>query len=149
MTVGDLDVVCRQRVDMFLEANRPPEAVKAMKVPFRNWLQPKLEDGSYLGWAVEREDRVIGGAGLMVLDWPPHPLHPTNARRGYLLNVWVDTEHRGKGLAKRLVLATYEGARELGIEYLVLHASKLGRPVYEGLGWRETDEMALLLVEES
>jgi GNAT superfamily N-acetyltransferase len=145
MDVDDLDAVCQHRAAMFMEAARPCEAVDAMREPFREWLQPKLKDGSYLGWAVDHEGAVVGGAGLILLDWPPHPLHPSEAHRGYLLNVWVDPPHRGKGLAKRLVQATYKGARELGISYLVLHASKLGRPVYEGLGWRQTDEMSLLL----
>jgi len=148
MGMDDMDSVCRHREAMFIEAERPRDAVEAMRMPFREWLRPKLQDGSYLGWAVEHEGAVVGGAGLIVIDWPPHPLHPSEAQRGYLLNVWVDPPYRGKGLAKRLVRATYEGARELGITYLVLHASKLGRPVYAGLGWRQTDEMSLLLGDD-
>ena len=57
----------------------------------------------------------------------------------------VDVAHREKGLARRLVEVACEGARELGIGYMTLHASALGRPVYERLGWVETDEMALRL----
>jgi GNAT superfamily N-acetyltransferase len=147
MDVDDLDAVCRHREAMFLEAERPRDMVEAMRQPFRDWLRPKLLDGSYLGWAVEDEGVVVGGSGLMVVDWPPHPLHPAEARRGYLLNVWVDPDHRGKGLAKRLVRAACDCARALGISYMTLHASQLGRPVYEGLGWRETDEMSLLFSE--
>jgi GNAT superfamily N-acetyltransferase len=145
MTVEDAPIVGRQREAMFLEANKPQSALDAMREPFLAWLHPRLIDGTYLGWAVEHEGEVIGGAGLFVLDWPPHYLHPEDSRRGYLLNVYVDAEHRGHGLARRLVEATYEGARNLGIAYLVLHASELGRPVYERMGWQNTNEMGLLL----
>ncbi|RXH56230.1 acetyltransferase [Granulicella sibirica] len=148
MTVDDAGLVGEQREKMFQAVNKPQDALDAMREPFLKWVAPKLVDGSYLGWAVEHEGKAIGGAGLIVLDWPPHYLHPTDARRGYLLNVYVDGDHRGQGLARKLVEASYEGARELGIHYLVLHASELGRPVYERMGWKDTNEMSLMLVEE-
>lgn len=148
MTVGDLEVVCRQRAAMYREAGRPAEAIEAAEEPFRRWLRRKLEDGTYLGWAVDAEEQVIGGAGLITLDWPPHPLHPMEHRRGYILNVYVDIAYRGQGLAKRLMLTVQAEARSLGIGYLVLHASDLGRPVYERMGWIATDEMALRMAIE-
>ena len=145
MTSRDVECVCRQRSAMYREAGRPLEAIEAAEEPFRRWLQPKLKDGSYMGWAMEVGGVVIAGAGLILLDWPPHPLHPAESRRGYLLNVWVDVEHRGRGLAKRLVLAVQAEARRFGVGYMTLHASDLGRPVYERMGWMATDEMALRL----
>ena len=145
MTAGEAALIGAQREAMFQAVNKPQEALDAMREPFLRWVAPKLADGSYLGWAVECDGVVVGGAGLMVLDWPPHYLHPTDARRGYVLNVYVDDGHRGHGLARRLVEATYEGARELGIHYLVLHASEMGRPVYEKMGWTDTNEMVLIL----
>ena len=54
----------------------------------------------YLGWIAEEGGRVAGSAGLLILDWPPHPLHPTSDKRGYLLNVYVEPEFRKRGLAK-------------------------------------------------
>ena len=132
---------------MYLEAGRPPSAVETAEEPFRRWLQPKLADGSYLGWLVEAEGRVIAGAGLIVLDWPPHPLHPTESRRGYILNVYVEPESRGQGLAKHLMLTMQAEALGMGIGYLTLHASDLGRPVYERLGWTASDEMSLPLIK--
>jgi len=147
MRVGEAGVIGAQREAMFQAVGKDQAALDAMREPFLKWVAPKLADGSYLGWAVECDGRVVGGAGLMVLDWPPHYLHPTDARRGYVLNVYVEDEHRGHGLARRLVEGTYEGARELGIRYLVLHASEMGRPVYEKMGWTDTNEMVLILPE--
>ena len=57
---------------------------------------------------------VIAGIGMMVIDWPPHPSHPADHRRAYILNVFfVEPEHRRKGLAKRLLALAEERAREL------------------------------------
>jgi GNAT superfamily N-acetyltransferase len=145
MTVADAELIGQQREAMFQAVHKPQAALDAMREPFLAWVEPRLRSGQYLGWAIEAEGEVVGGAGLMVLDWPPHYAHPTDPRRGYLLNVYVDSAHRGHGLARRLVEATYQGARELGISYLVLHASEMGRPVYERMGWKDTNEMMLQL----
>ena len=147
MRVGEAALIGAQRETMFQAVGKDQAALNAMREPFLAWVAPKLVDGSYLGWAVECDGHVVGGAGLMVLDWPPHFAHPTDPRRGYVLNVYVEDRHRGHGLARRLMEATCEGARELGIHYLVLHASELGRPVYEKMGWTDTNEMVLILKE--
>ena len=139
----DLDVICRHRQAMYEEAGFLLDAIEMAKEPFRRWLEPKLKDGSYMGWAIETEGVVVGGAGMIVLDWPPHPLHPMESRRGYMLNVYVDASERGTGLAKHLMLTMQAEAREQGIGYLALHASDLGRPVYERMGWRATNEMSM------
>ncbi len=43
--------------------------------------------------------------------------------------------HRGKGLASRLMSVALEAARERGLETSTLQGSAMGRPVYEKLGY--------------
>ena len=84
----------------------------------------------------------MAGIGLMLIDWPPHPLHPEQSQRGYILNLFVEPEHRRRGLAVRLMrLAEAEFVRR-GVRYEVLHATDKGRPLYRKLGWDSTAEMA-------
>jgi GNAT superfamily N-acetyltransferase len=59
------------------------------------------------------------------------------------LNVFVEPEHRRKGLAKRLMALAEARARELGVCYAILHSTRQGRPLYESLGWGPTSEMAI------
>ena len=143
---GDLDTICRHRARMFLDSGRPEPAVVAMAEPFRRWLEPRLLDGTYFGWLVEDADvpgAVIGGLGMMELDWPPHPLHPSDARRGYILNVYVEPEFRRRGIAAELMQKAREDAVRRKLSYLILHATADGQPLYRGLGWTPTAEMAL------
>jgi GNAT superfamily N-acetyltransferase len=53
--------------------------------------------------------------------------------------VWVATvpEARGRGVSKRLMARALEDARERGRLTTTLVATKLGRPVYEALGYRD------------
>jgi GNAT superfamily N-acetyltransferase len=123
---------------MFKASGRADEALAPMDAAFRDWLVPRLADGEYFGWIATEADTPVAGLGMMVIDWPPHPSHPTQAARGYILNVFVESDRRGQGIAKALMeLAMAEGRRR-GLQYMILHATAQGRPMYEKLGWAQT-----------
>lgn len=142
---SDLDVICEHRERMFAASGRERASLREMTDAFRLWLQPRLADGSYFGWLIEKSGTVVAGIGMMILDWPPHPSHPTDARRGYVLNVFVEPEHRRKGLARRLMAEVSAEAQRRGVGYVILHATRQGRAMYETLGWSQTSEMAIQL----
>lgn len=120
---------------MFRDAGRAQALLDAMAEPFRDWLEPRLADGRYFGFIAECDGQAVGGIGLMVLEWPPHPLHPTQDRRGYVLNVYVEPTHRGQGIARALMKAGEAEFQNRGIAFLVLHATEQGRPLYEAMAW--------------
>ena len=143
-TPADADTITAQREAMFAEMG--VESAEAI-ANFRPWVQSRLDSGYYLGWLVEygragQEGQVVAGAGLMLLDWPPHFTDP-NPMRGYLLNVYADPQHRGRGLARTLTQAAMSESARRGIRVLSLHASRFGKPLYEGLGFVPTNEMWL------
>ena len=143
--LSDLDLICRHREDMFRASNAPgrsDESLRAMTASFRVWVEPRLGDGSYFGYIVEEDGAAVAGIGLMIIDWPPHPLHPNEDKRGYVLNVFVEPSHRKRGLAKMLTgLGEAEIARR-GVSFAILHATRMGRPLYEQAGWTQTAEMS-------
>ena len=126
---------------MFLDAGVPEETIEPMIENFRPWLERRLADGRYFGFVVGDGDLPVASVGLMVIDWPPHPLHPDDERRGYILNMFVAPTHRRQGLARRLMELADERFRELGVSLIVLHATEKGRKLYRTLGWSETSEM--------
>jgi len=138
----DLDLICRHREEMFRGSGRPEAVLQAMRVPFRQWLARELEQGRYLGFIAESQGAKIGGVGMLVLGWPPHPSHPDQAQRGYILNLFVEPEHRGHGLGAVLMSAAEADLVERGVGYAFLHATEQGRPLYAGTGWLTTSEMA-------
>jgi GNAT superfamily N-acetyltransferase len=141
----DIDVICSHRARMFQEAGASSAAISTMIEAFRGWIKARLDDGSYFGFVVEENEVVVAGVGLMLIAWPPHPLHPETSQRGYVLNVFVEPSHRGRGIAQELMNCAEAEFREHGVQYLVLHATEAGRPLYRKLGWTPTSEMAKAL----
>lgn len=142
LDIDDLDLICRHREEMFRDAGRDEQTLKVMTEHFRAWLVPRLREGSYFGFVLSDNAQPIAGIGLMLIDWPPHPSHPTQDQRGYVLNVYVEPGYRRRGLARELMrLADAEFAKRR-IQYSVLHATEKGRPLYADVGWSSTTEMA-------
>lgn len=138
----DLELICRHREAMFRASGRPETDLQAMRSPFRHWLARELDQGRYFGFIAESLGAQVGGVGTMVLEWPPHPSHPEQAQRGYILNLFVEPEHRGHGLGAVLMSAAEADLVERGVGYAFLHATEQARPLYAATGWLTTSEMA-------
>jgi ribosomal protein S18 acetylase RimI-like enzyme len=139
---GDLEIVCRHREAMFREAGCSEDVLSTMTAHFREWLKPRLHDGCYFGFMICDGETPVAGIGLMLLDWPPHPWHPNTDKRGYVLNVFVEPSYRRRGLAHELMDLADAAFAKRGVTFIVLHASQLGQPLYESLGWSQTSEMS-------
>jgi predicted GNAT family acetyltransferase len=65
---------------------------------------------------------------------------------GYILNVFTDPKYRRKGLATELMNKLKQDAKERNVSKLLLHATDMGKLVYEKLGYEEiTREMSLTI----
>jgi len=140
---SDLELICHHREEMFREAAGHTEDVLATMIRhFRVWLAPRLEDGSYFGFVAQDGDAPVAGIGLMALPWPPHPFHPTEDKRGYVLNVYVAPSHRRQKIGNLLMNLAEEEFRRRGITFAVLHATAAGRTLYQAMAWEPTAEMS-------
>ena len=135
-------MITRHRKAMFADMRHAPEPVlDEMARNFEPWVRQMIAEEKYAGWITSDGERAVGSAGLLILDWAPHFLDPRCDRRGYILNVFVEPEYRGRGIAKALTLECMAEAKRRGIGVLALHASKKGQPVYERLGFKTSNEM--------
>ena len=62
-----------------------------------------------------------------------------------MLNVYTEPAHRRNGVARAIMAAIMDSSREQRLARLVLHASKEGRPLYEDLGFEDSNEMRIKL----
>jgi ribosomal protein S18 acetylase RimI-like enzyme len=141
-TAEDAALIAAQRRAMFAEmGTAPANVLDAMTGHFKLWVARMIGKGTYLGFIAMEDGRPAAGAGLMILDWPPHPFDPAGEHRGYLLNVYVEPEYRRRGVAQALVDRCMDEGRRRGMRVIALHSSDAGRSIYEKLGFRATSEM--------
>jgi ribosomal protein S18 acetylase RimI-like enzyme len=138
----DAGLIAAHRKAMFAAMGGTEDSVlETMRQSCEPWLRRMIAGGKYVGWIISDGGAPVASAGLLLLDWPPHPLDPKGEIRAYLLNVFVESAYRRRGLARQLTETCIEEAHRLGIRVITLHASDAGRPVYDQLGFRPTNEM--------
>ena len=116
-----------------------------MAAQFLAWVQPRIASGEYLTWfAIAADGSIAGGAGLWLMDWPPHMIG-AGARRGNILNVYTEPVHRRQGMARALMQVALDWCAANRVGAVILHASPEGRGLYESLGFGSTNEMRLIL----
>ena len=114
--------------------HRYPGEVGEHLAVYAAWLPGVMSGGRYFGWLAQQGGRVVGGAGLLLLDWQPSRTEAVPVR-GRVVNVFVEAEFRRQGLARRLLLGVLEEARRMGVPGVGLSASSDGRPLYASLGF--------------
>jgi GNAT superfamily N-acetyltransferase len=145
-TLDDLGTIVKQRRGMFLEIHVGElPLLETTLAAFEQWCIPLMKSEQYIGWlAVSPEGEVVSGIGLWIQKWIP-TLRSKSTLRGYILNVYTDLDHRKQGLARRLTQTALDWCNTNGIDIIILHASQYGRPLYESLGFSNTNEMRLVL----
>jgi GNAT superfamily N-acetyltransferase len=145
-TPADAPIIAAHRRAMFQDMRvGTPADLDAMDGQFGPWVAQALANGRYLGWFITSAPGVIiAGAGMSVEDFPATPRDQTG-RRAYVMNVYTDPRYRQQGLARRLMQTILDWCGANGIHTVALQASDAGRPLYESLGFKTTNEMRLQL----
>jgi len=159
-SIADLEMLVDHREAMFRDMGYTDGAVMdAMSAKFRIWLREHMDAGNYHAWLVCAEDdsvkdglkddsmqdgQVVAGAGLWLMDWPPHMIGQ-GARRGNIVDVYTEQNFRRRGLARHVIETAIGWCRNNGVDTIVLHASPAGRSLYEAMGFTATNEMRIQL----
>lgn len=145
-TPDDLDTLVRHRRAMFeaMAVDADEASHRRHARAYRAWARQRMRTGRFLGWIVEERGAPVASGCVWV-----KKVHPSPGRRTldepYLLSMFTEPAHRGKGHAERIVRAAIAWSRRGGYPRLTLHASEMGRPLYERLGFERRWEMKLEL----
>jgi GNAT superfamily N-acetyltransferase len=145
-TSADAPEILRQRILMMTDMGMGTEESRSIiQEPTLHFLSRTLQDGIYHGWLAENEKgEPVAGGGILFVDWPPSAIDLKD-RRPYIINMYTDPAYRRRGLAQRILGHLLAYLQTEGYATARLNASKDGRPVYERLGFHESNEMVLPL----
>jgi len=148
--VGDIPTLVSHRRKMFedmaaLKGEQLDRAgLDAMDAAYAVLLRYEMPAGSTRAWVIEDGGRITASGALKFTDWLPRP---DGSRRGlvYVHSVYTEPAYRQLGLARRILSAMLDYCRDNGWPRISLHASDMGRGLYEQLGFQPTNEMRLVL----
>jgi GNAT superfamily N-acetyltransferase len=144
--VEDLKHILHHRRAMFEEMGfRDAAVLDRVEELSREYFSEAIRIGRYRGWLAEDlNGHNVGGGGIVLADWPGYP-GENHAERAWILNMYTEPGARRCGVAKRLLEAMIEWCRIKGFSAVSLHASSAGRPLYETMGFQQSNEMMLRL----
>lgn len=136
--ITDLEALIQLRMDYLAEdRGRLSEGEKAaVAAQLREYIPRHMGD-SFVAWLAETEGRVAAAAFLVISEKPANPSFITG-KTGTVMNVLTYPEYRRRGIATELIKRLIDEARERGLSYVELSATEAGKPLYEKLGFVET-----------
>lgn len=135
---SDIELLCETRKKQLLDEGLSD--TRDMDGELRRFFDRRIADGSLSQFILEEDGKFVSTAAIIYYDFPPSWSNESGLR-GYIANVYTVPEKRGMGYATRVLSAVLDEARERNVTSFWLGASRQGRPVYEKLGFHESDEL--------
>ena len=111
------------------------------------YFSKSIPEGNFLGWVAQTKiGKTIGCGGLVIDQHPPGPSN-LSGKIGYIMNISVDPEFRHQGVAKEILKIILTYLKNNNITVSTLHASEMGKSLYEKAGYIPTNEMRLQLAD--
>ncbi|HWM52034.1 MAG TPA: GNAT family N-acetyltransferase [Thermoplasmata archaeon] len=144
-TLGDLDLLVRHRRGMWRAIARISKAdLDAADRAYRRWARTQMKSNRFAGFIVDVGEEPVASGCVWLMQVQPRP-NWKGTTAAYLLSMFTEPAHRGRGHGARIVRETIRFARARGIHVMLLHASAFGEPIYTRLGFERTTEMRLFL----
>lgn len=99
-----------------------------------NYYEQSLSSGNHVAYLVYEEEALVGTGGISFYQVMPTCDNPTG-RKAYIMNMYTDPSYRRRGLARQMLEQLLGEARERGVDFITLEATKMGRPLYESCGF--------------
>ena len=119
--------------------------IQASEDQTRKWIREEMSTNALVGFIVRAEDDQVAGSGcLWIKKEQPNPT-TLRLEAPYLLSIFTEKRSRRKGVARHIVKTAIAWSREHEYDRINLHATNVGKPLYEEFGFEPTNEMKLKL----
>ncbi|MBR6959863.1 MAG: GNAT family N-acetyltransferase [Clostridiales bacterium] len=142
-TDKDIELMMRSRLEMLRVVNNLSDDYEYSEDIVNNSREYFL-NGNQTTVLVLDGDKVIGCASMSYMTIMPTFSHPTG-QRAHLMNVYTNPSYRRQGIARKMVNMLIDDAWSKGATEISLDATKLGRPLYESMGFIDSNECMVLV----
>jgi GNAT superfamily N-acetyltransferase len=145
-SIADLAAAVRLRaaMDLELSGNDPDAQGDEWRRRFVEFYAPRIADDTAALFAAHDNDSTIAMA--IVYKLVNHRSEIFAQPSAYLTSVYVSPLHRRRGIAAKLTRMAVDWARDHGCVVVRLRTSRMGRALYQKMGFSATDEMEVEFV---
>ncbi|NHJ12897.1 MAG: GNAT family N-acetyltransferase [Candidatus Thorarchaeota archaeon] len=142
-TEVDAQWILHHRLGMFEAMGESDEFVEETARLTKAFLMTDWKK-EYRYFLVELNGEVIGGCGLSLFRVPPMA-HQKTGLCGYVSNMYINPEYRGRGYGHALLEHIISLSKDEGIGLLLLHASTKARDFYASEGFNTPNGLMHLI----
>ena len=141
-TLADLDILMKIRLEMLKEVNNLPVDY-AYSEDFISETKKYFENANQTTVLAFDCEQVVACATLSYIYVMPTFCHPTG-KRAHLMNVYTKTNYRRRGISKAMIEILISEAKEKGVTEISLDTTKMGRALYEAVGFKSSAEAMVM-----
>lgn len=145
-TKADVDELISIRLEMLRNVNELSDDFYFSDEFIANSRRYFLEGNQTTSIALECGN-IVACASISYIEVMPTFSHPSG-NRAHLMNVYTNARYRRQGIARKLVQTLINEAKQRGVTEISLDAADSGRPLYETLGFRASDECMVMNLTE-
>ena len=132
----DIDQLVELRIRQLLDEGY--SEIADIRRDLANYFFTNLKNGALVCWVGVADEIILATAGICFYQLPPTFSNPSG-RIAYITNMYTDPIHRKRGTASLLLNKLILEAKALKYASVRLHASDLGKGVYEKAGFINAD----------
>ena len=126
--------ILRHRVEMFRSMGWTESDLSSTKTNTQRYLENEWDTENPEVLLKVDGPNIIGGCAVAYYGVLPDNRNPSG-KCAYILNMFVEPEHRGKGYATELIRHVISSCKQKGVNKLSLHDTEMSRRIYEKEGF--------------
>lgn len=108
----------------------------------KEYLKKAIKQKKFIGWLATSNTQTVASGGVIMDQHAPSPGN-LSGKIGYILNIVTLPKFRRQGIARKMMNTILEWLKKQGITRSELHATDMGLPLYQQLGFKESGGMRL------
>ena len=140
--IGDLELLTESRlraIRTYRHLSETAPLPQELPDAVRDYYRQALASGGHIAFLALAGERLAATGGLDLRREMPSYHNPAGLS-GHIMNIWTEPAFRGRGIAWRMLDLLTAAARERGCLTVSLHATAMGRPLYQRYGFTATDD---------